>query len=258
MKILSCIFIILFSNNSYSWTLSSSTGRGFDNNNIDIFVANDDCSAAGFSTSKYVSLIKSAVKSYWNKVPTSSLYLDVQGLRSDISINGNTHSAAFSKVPVNSILAGCNDDANNFNEAGILGSAAMTCSGDDCQAVLILNTTSTSGLQNMSDNEIEAVIAHEIGHAFGLGHSEYKFNLMYYNISGKTQKWLGGDDIDGVSYLYPHDSEFDLLGLSALGNCGSIDIDSDKGGPNKNRFIYSFLLGLFCIIGFTSLNTTRL
>ena len=29
---------------------------------------------------------------------------------------------------------------------------------------------------------------------FGLGHSEYKHNLMYYSVGGKTQKWLGIDD----------------------------------------------------------------
>jgi hypothetical protein len=97
----------------------------------------------------------------------------------------------------------------------------------------------------MSDSEIKAVIAHEIGHAFGLGHSEYKHNLMYYSVGGKTQKWLGIDDIDGATYLYPHDAE--MAGL--LGSCGTIKDISKHKLENSDESIFKFLLlflfGLF-------------
>ncbi len=242
------ITILLFSNHASAWTLSTSSVEGFENNEIDIFIANSDCTGAGFSTSEYGSLIKSAVKKFWNSVPTSSLYLDVQGIKTDIDITNDTHDSALPKVPVNSILAGCNGNiANGFDDGSILGSAQVSCTSSDCRAVLILNSHANSYLKNKSDSDIEIVIAHELGHAFGLGHSEYKHNLMYYSISGKYQKWLGMDDINGVSYLYPHDSEFDLLGIPLIGNCGSLDFNGSS--ENKSSFGISFLGGIFLIFG---------
>ena len=87
------------------------------------------------------------------------------------------------------------------------------------------------------------MIAHEIGHAFGLGHSEYKESLMYYSISGKYQKWLGEDDVDGVSYLYPNESELDVLGISLLGNCGAIASTDSEKGIQLIDWIVSLLFG---------------
>ncbi|MBT4790206.1 MAG: matrixin family metalloprotease [Halobacteriovoraceae bacterium] len=247
MKKTILLFYLLICSQAQAWTLEPNTARGFESNEIDIYIANTDCSGAGFSTNQYESLIKSAVKRFWNNVPTSSLYLSVKGIRSDIDISGDTHSSALAKVPNNSILAGCNDSATDFSSAGILGSAVMNCSGDTCKAVLILNAHANSGLPSLSSGDQEAVIAHEIGHAFGLGHSEYKYNLMYYSISGKFQKWLGMDDIDGVSYLYPHESELDLLGLSAIGNCGSISLDGDQSNGG-NKSLFSFLIGVLSVL----------
>ena len=251
MKLILFLFSILYITQVQAWTLNPSTSRAYANNEINIEIASDDCSAAGFSTAKYKTLIQEAVDEYWHQVPTSSLYLKVQGV-GNISLNGDTHSTAINKVTANTILAGCNNDATDFSNTGILGSAVMTCSGETCYSVLILNTNSV--LSTKSDSYIKAVIAHEIGHAFGLGHSEYQYNLMYYNISGKTQEWLGMDDVNGVSYLYPHESDLDILGISLLGNCGTINLDGDGGGSgpsgNTRGFVLSFLLGLLALFFF--------
>ena len=70
---------------------------------------------------------------------------------------------------------------------------------------------------------------------------------MYYSIGGKTQQWLGQDDVNGVTYLYPNESEFGALGISLLGNCGSLNLDGD----NNHAFIYqtlaAFILSLFLL-----------
>ncbi|MDP7320893.1 MAG: M57 family metalloprotease [Bacteriovoracaceae bacterium] len=229
---------------AYAWTLNPNTQKGFKNNEIKIFIANTTCSGAGFSTSRYVDLIKNAVEDYWNKVPTSALFLKVEGIKDDIDITGDTHSSALNKVPANTIVAGCNASATDFDDSSILGSAAMQCSGNTCRAILILNAHSSSKLPQKSDREIEAVIAHEIGHAFGLGHSEYQQSLMYYNTSGKYQKWLGDDDIDGVTYLYPHESKFDLLGQSLLGNCGAIAATDNLQQQSFFDYYSSLALGV--------------
>lgn len=234
------IILVFLSSSAFGFTLNPDTGQGFDSNKINIHVASTSCSGAGFSTSTLSSMISEAIEDYWNAVPTSSLFLKNNGVGS-IDIDGDSFTSAKSKVPSGSILAGCNDDVTDFSSPGILGAAVMDCNGPKCIAVLIMNANN-SYLNNMSRSERVATIAHEIGHAFGLGHSEYTHNLMYYSASGKKQKWLGEDDIDGVSYLYPHDSE--LAGL--LGSCGTIDT---KPG-NKNHFGLSLFLGLFLSIIF--------
>jgi hypothetical protein len=248
MNLFIFLVTIFITTNSYSWTLNPSTAQGFNNNSIDIHVANTDCSGAGFTTAKYTTLIRTAVKRFWNKVPTTSLYLNVKGINTTIDINGDDHTAALLKVPKNSILAGCNDDADDFDDAGILGSAQMSCTGGNCTAVLILNAHANSGLPGKSDEDLESIIAHEIGHAFGLGHSEFKHSLMYFSISGKYQRWLGMDDIDGVNYLYPTESELDILGLSVLGNCGAVASVPGAKKPTISSFLVSIFFGMLFII----------
>jgi hypothetical protein len=244
MKIIIILTCILYSALGYSFTINRDMA-GFNSNNIDIEIANTDCSGAGFTTSQYSKLIKDAVDEYWNSIPTSALYLKVTGIKTSIDIDGDQFSTAINKASTGKILAGCNDDVTDFTDGSILGAAVATCDSSGCRSVLILNAHPNSELKNMSDKEIKAVIAHEIGHAFGLGHSEYQHNLMYYSVGGKTQKWLGIDDIDGATYLYPHDAE--IAGL--LGSCGTIKDISKHKLNNKNKsfmnFLWIFIFGLF-------------
>lgn len=235
------IIIISFFITTHLWafTLNPNTGRGFESNKINIHIANSSCSGAGFDTAVLKNMVGEAIDHYWNQVPTSALFLKSAGINCSIDINGDDFDAALLKVPNNSIVAGCNNDVPDFSNAGILGATVMDCNGDTCKAILILNANN-SALKTMNKNERIAVIAHEIGHAFGLGHSEYTQNLMYYSASGKDQKWLGEDDIDGVSYLYPHDPE--LAGL--IGSCGSIKNIKEK----DHSFWLQFLLSFFMMI----------
>lgn len=240
-KLLLLALIFTLTNTSFAFTLNPNTGRGFDDSNLKIRIAGTDCSGAGFSTSKFRKMTQAAVKEYWNSVASSSLDISVGSVDSSLDIDGMDHSTALNTVVGNNqIVAGCNDDASDFSNPSILGSALMSCSGDTCKAVLILNANN-SVLNSMSTREIEAVIAHEIGHAIGLGHSQYRHNLMYYSVGGKNQKWLGLDDIDGINYLYPHDPE--LMGL--FGNCGTVE---QVGSKDPNGFLRSFIFGFLLLL----------
>lgn len=238
---LSIIILIttLHSNRALSFTLSPNTGKGFSKSNITINIASTSCSALGFSTEEFRSLIEDAVNHYWNSVPTSALHLKVGSIKDSIDISADDHAGALAKAQDNTVLAGCNTTGDDFSDPSILGAALMNCSGSKCKAVFLVNSSSTV-LQKYSNDAKEAVIAHEIGHTIGLGHSEYKQSLMYYNASGKYQKWLGEDDITGISYLYPHESDMSCL----IGSFGTIKMLGGDDDSDSGSFIGSLSLGV--------------
>lgn len=251
MKKLAFIILMLNLATANAFTLATSAGHSFSNSEIDIYISGNTCSGAGFTTTKLKKLLQNAVDDYWNQVSTSSLYLNVKDITA-IDLSADTFETGINKAPANSIIAGCNGLASNdFDDGSILGAATLGCTGSTCRGIFLLNSHADSNLPGMSDSEIEAVIAHELGHAIGLGHSEYEFNLMYYSVGGKTQKWLGMDDVNGVTYLYPQESEADLLGLSLLGSCGTINLDGDQ---DTNSFLMSLILGILIMMLFAILN----
>jgi hypothetical protein len=118
---------------------------------------------------------------------------------------------------------------NNFSGKKIAG------------AVILINDSGTFG--NLSRNDQIAVLAHEMGHALGLGHSEDDAALMYYRTIDLRSN-LGQDDIDGISYLYPmHVDAFGLFG----GFCGTIS--DNKTPPGDSPFLPMVItLGSFILI----------
>ena len=247
MKIL--ITLLAVPTFALSFTLTSA-GRGFDKNKIKIHIAKTDCSNAGFSTERFRDMIEDAVDDFWNQVASADLKLSV-GQVGTIDIDGFDHASIFTAglIPANSILAGCNEDA--FAAAsGSLGATQLECDGSTCRAVFIINARPDSLVSTLSRSEQVATIAHELGHAIGLGHSEYSHNLMYYKIGGKTQNWFGQDDIEGVTYLYPHEPPAGCDFLPLFGSMGTIkdisdDLDPPGGFPATIALGFAVIFALF-------------
>lgn len=232
------VTLFLYSLNGNAWTLSTPERAGFPKSDIVIKISSNTCANAGFTSSSMETLVNDAINDYWSKVPTSSLNLSTGGvITADLSADDLTNAAA--KTTANTIIVGCSQNATLFSSGSTLGVGGIGCSGGVCRAAVLLNDTAATQLDTLDRSVILTTFAHELGHALGLGHSSVKPALMYYTVSGKTQKSLSQDDIDGISYLYP--SEKKLGGLS--GACGSIDIDP-KGPTN---FLWSLLIGLMII-----------
>jgi hypothetical protein len=91
--------------------------------------------------------------------------------------------------------------------------------------VLNVETGTNANINNANGAQLGIIIAHEIGHVLGLGHSADPHALMYYNAGAKATAALSQDDMDGITYLYPRN---ELSGDAILG-CAAIT--SEISGP---------------------------
>ncbi len=222
-------WILLFAliNSAHAYTLNNNFGATFKKKKVHVTVAsNTTCANAGVTVYELSDIVSAAIK-FWNSVPTSSLELKNGGFV-DVGLNINTGELCSyteatcdgsTAVPaVSNIVIGCNNNTNNFTSNNIL---AVTIPNNFKGryingSVILINERAGSAFANLDQKKKISVIAHEIGHAIGLGHSGDSAALMYFETIG-TRNYLGQDDIDGVSALYP--VTFDGCGLFK----GSID-----------------------------------
>ncbi|MBP9682867.1 MAG: matrixin family metalloprotease, partial [Bacteriovorax sp.] len=196
------------------------------------------------TASSIEALARDAVEEFWDKVSTSSLKLNIKSITTT-SLSGDTLTSAVNKTPTNSIIIGCNQNATLFTSNTILAVGGMGCAGTSCAGAVIINDIAGTNMASVDRQTLISTIAHELGHAFGLGHTSVKSALMYYDSTGVVNKALHQDDIDGVTYLYPNEKK--ISGLA--GACGSVDMDnSDKG-----NFFISQLVGLLLILSISYL-----
>lgn len=249
MKQFILILIHFYISKTYAFTLNNNLNLAFDQNEVNVYVANNLCDNIGLTESELVELVARASKQYWNTVSTSRLILKSAGLVSVSNDYGSEPlcTGSSSSCSVNPLLAygsgiliACNDDTTtNFPNNGLLAVTVPTSiSGKNIKgAVLLLNDTPTNPIENKSKDEIVALLAHEIGHAIGLGHSPVRDSLMYY-LSIPTRRNLGWDDIDGITYLYPKEQPVSCGSLSTL----------TSGPNNKGQLAIGMALGFILMV----------
>jgi hypothetical protein len=223
IKVILLLALISFQLNAF--TLSNSSGvKGWANNEVTIVVNASNCP----SGVDVVGLIKGAMD-VWNHVPTSSLKIKY----------GGTTTATTDGNPV---VAYCETNfqaVTGADQDSVPGVARGNGNSQLATGLLVLNVSSgNANIANVSSIGLKVVVAHEIGHVLGLGHSQSADALMYYTYSLKTDLNLSQDDIDGVTYLYPSD-EFDD---NEFAGCGLI-----KNIPPPNTSIILLLI-LSCLI----------
>jgi hypothetical protein len=228
---------LLFTSWARAFTLNNNFGASFSKTKVTITVAgNSTCSNVGMTVYELQDMIEPAIHDFWNRVPTSSLRLRTGGFSGVINnittgrLCAPTDDTCISSAsgilipPVDDIIISCNNKAENFGGLNVLAvTIPNKFSGKNIKgSVILINDQAGSAFASLSHQDKMSVIAHEIGHAIGLGHSEDKAALMYYKVVN-LRKNLGQDDVDGVSYLYP----VKLDGCGLFGNTIDTNNKSD-------------------------------
>jgi hypothetical protein len=187
--------------------ISSSIRQGWDETTLTFNVNETSCTALGISASTLNSAIDGAIE-LWNKSPTSKLKL----------ARGSTVTSTSATNPPTIY---CSNTAQSNTTAGIGG--VSTSGGVPVQGYLYLNGDSTMDayFNNLTSTQQQVVMAHEMGHVLGLGHSENEYAMMYYDISSKETLNLSQDDIDGLTWLNPRDElKSGIMGCATIQEIG--------------------------------------
>lgn len=237
-----------------AFTLNNNVAASFEQDQVKVNVASEACTNLGITNEELLSIAEEAGALYWNRVHSSRLEI-VRG--SLVSVSGDFRTGAIcsstnpctpnSALAVSSdILISCNTLQANFETDTVLGvTLPNNVSGTNIVGALILiNDRPDNSFNGLSRAEKVAVIAHEMGHAIGLGHASADRNLMYFQ-SISTRETLGPDDVDGVTYLYPMEQPF--------GGCGSIayfkDHNHHEDGSGPSKLFFTLVIGLVLALG---------
>jgi len=205
----------LFASNASAFTLLGATTevRGWSDDEILFHLNPTDC------PDNIASLLAKA-RAVWNSVPTSRLTMSV-GTETNTTID-EINNASATEVPAILCvmdMAGSNLDGSlipaiafgqNVDENGVLNYGAIAINVDE---------STSQSLTLMPEGTAIAVLAHEMGHILGLGHSTESKALMHQDVTKRKSATLHQDDSDGLSYLYPrHESAGDgLMGGCTIG-----------------------------------------
>ena len=236
--------LILFSSSGRAFTLNSSSDsglQGWSNHTVRFQVNYTNC------PSNVDSLIDTSM-AVWNGVATSDLVVQRGSASTSTFAQLNGHSASDAPVILCDTSFAADTGADPSDIPGITFMSNPTAGGNVSYAYLVLNVQSgaSANINSFSQAIVTIVMAHEIGHALGLGHSPDANALMYYNASAKTTLGLAQDDIDGITYLYPRN---ELNGNQFLG-CGLVASALSGGGGWKGPGPSGSALSLIALLWF--------
>lgn len=199
MKRLLWVFVLTSPLLAGAWTLGGSGLKGWQTRALTINVNPSNCP---ISASTLDSVIDSAL-GVWNGIATANLTLT----RS--SVDSTTTPAQFiAGTATDAPLILCDTTFQTDLSVDPSGVPAATKLGSDNPVdygAVILNAQAGTAaeISNFDTGVLTLILAHEIGHLLGLGHSSLSNALMYYSVANKTVAVLTQDDRDGISYLYP-------------------------------------------------------
>lgn len=206
VKIILWISTLLLTQATSAFTLGSTgTERAWPGKTLTFYLDSSNCPAS------VANALTSAME-IWSNVPTSAMKLKYGGSVSTTPsalINGTAGS-----VPVIVCDPNFSTNSPSANPNYVGGYGFFNGSGNTITyGGIVLNVQSGAGanISSYSETQLNILLAHEMGHVLGFGHSDFQPALMYYNISGKNSLNLAQDDMDAMTYLYPRDELEDGL-----------------------------------------------
>lgn len=188
---------------AYGWTVVSQGLLGWQTPTLTIRYNFDDCLMSEAALLAHVD----AMIATWNVSYNTSMRLErATSASSDTITELMAQTAVTPLIVCDSTFAATQSvDANAIPAL----TRVSTSQGRVAYAGLVLNAQSGAGaeISQLSSGALAVTIAHEMGHALGLGHTADTDALMYYSIAGKDAAVLTRDDMEGISFLYPR-SEF--------------------------------------------------
>ncbi|MCM0605878.1 MAG: matrixin family metalloprotease [Xanthomonadaceae bacterium] len=241
------LFLLLSVLNSQAFTLISTGNVGWQTSTL-TFNVDTTCN-------NYLGAVNAAMNSaisLWTNAPTANLTL---AIGSTVTFSGTLSqyvgTSATLVAPAGNPTIICSTtfstDTGIAANSGIPGVAgAFNISSGRIQGgLLVLNVQSgdNANITTMNSTVVAVIVAHEMGHILGLGHSGDTSALMYYDASAKNVLSLGQDDVDGISFLYPRQEPRDkVFGCATIEN-----INSGSGGGTSLPLLFEFVLLLTII-----------
>lgn len=239
MKSLILAAIILISASAHAFTLTSQGVKGWDTHTLTFHLNRANCPG------NIDSLVNGAL-TLWNSAAASALTIKVADDSSATPAQALAGTTNENPVIVCDPAFAATFSASN-GVAGV-GFNRPNSSGVIVSGALALNVqTGTAGnIAVMDETSAQIVLAHEIGHVLGLGHSSETYALMYYDVGAKTNLSFSADDYNGLLYLYGRD---EWGKDTPMGGCGLV---SGAPKPPTGKMIFVYLLFLLAPIALWS------
>jgi hypothetical protein len=245
--------LLSFSHTASAFTLLlGDEQKGWSGTQLSIQVAPEGC--PNYSEDRFNAVVDIAI-AMWNSVPTSRLTLvrgaRISGASEDIELASGTAT----------ILCDPNMDSTlGQSIAGYGGPSEFDKNGNIVTGFVVINGSVGGPNWIPTETRLAVIIAHELGHMLGLGHSSDPRSIMSYD-NNPLDPRLGQDDMDAISYLYPRNEGE----AGQFFGCGSLEknlnnqsknnglprmLDHDSGRLGKSSFYalveFIGLLG-FCL-----------
>ncbi len=247
-------FLYFFPVESYSCTTMSPNGARLYNNRVNVWVSSSGtCADANTSGEQLLTMARQAVDQFWNKISGSRLHFVVAGYWENDVVRFETGELCTPGVDCNNstvpntteVIIACNDNTDNFSATTYAKTSIVVDGAYITGANILLNNTTGSIFGDLTDRQKLWVLAHELGHAAGLGHSKNPANLMYYTLT-PDRLALGEEDYWGMSYLYAQNH--DGCGLIGSIRDQSKNKDETENGPWWSSFLIGFSFLIFLVL----------